>query len=118
MYRVKDRPRTRGRNARTCANAFLISCSRSVPRSNTKTLALSWTNGSTLAKIKTAMKMEARGSKPVQPYRLMRMVEMMTPTEPSVSAMTCKKTPFMLCECPCECPPCECEWSSWSCPCK
>lgn len=50
------------------------------------------------------MKMDASGSKPVQLYRLMSKVEMITPTEPSVSAMTCRKTPFMLCECPCECP--------------
>lgn len=35
------------------------------------------------------MKMDARGSNPFQPKWLMSNVEMMTPTEPSVSAMTC-----------------------------
>lgn len=47
------------------------------------------TSGTTLAKMRTAMKIEAIGSNPVQPYRLISRVEMMTPTEPSVSAMTC-----------------------------
>jgi hypothetical protein len=39
--------------------------------------------------MRTAMKIDAIGSKPVQPYQSMSRVEMMTPTEPRVSAMTC-----------------------------
>lgn len=45
--------------------------------------------GMTEAKMRTAIKMEAIGSNPVQPYLLMRRVETMTPTEPRVSAITC-----------------------------
>jgi len=42
-------------------------------------------SGITLAAMRIAMKSDAMGSKPVQPYLLISNVEMMTPTEPSVS---------------------------------
>lgn len=45
------------------------------------------TSGTTLATIKTAIKIDASGSKPDQPVHLMRMVETMTPTLPNVSCM-------------------------------
>jgi len=43
------------------------------------------TSGITLAMIRAAMNKLARGSKPVQPVSLIRRVEMITPTLPSVS---------------------------------
>lgn len=52
-------------------------------------------NGMTDKKIRTAMKMEAIGSNPVQPNHLIKRVEMITPTEPKVSAKMCRKTPIL-----------------------
>ncbi len=45
----------------------------------------SMTSGMTLAKIRAAMKRDARGSNPVQPVKRMRMVDTITPTLPRVS---------------------------------
>jgi len=42
-------------------------------------------------RIKRAIRIEARGSKPGQLKYLIKRVEMITPTEPRVSARTCKK---------------------------
>lgn len=42
------------------------------------------------------MNMEAMGSKPVQPKTWIRMVEIMTPTDPRVSARMWRKTPVYL----------------------
>jgi hypothetical protein len=53
--------------------------------SNASTFPVSMTSGITLAAMSIAMKMDAIGSKPVQPYNWMRSVETITPTEPSVS---------------------------------
>jgi hypothetical protein len=44
-----------------------------------------------LARMRIAIRMEASGSKPDQSKWRMRIVEMMTPTEPSVSARTWRK---------------------------
>lgn len=44
-----------------------------------------------LARIRIAIKIEASGSKPDQSKWRMRIVEMMTPTEPNVSARTWRK---------------------------
>jgi hypothetical protein len=62
-----------------------MSDSVSAPTSSTNTLPESITSGITLAAIITAMNNDAMGSKPVQPVHLIRIVEMMTPTLPSVS---------------------------------
>lgn len=69
----------------TSANALRISLSFSSPTSKHKILPESMTNGMTLAMIRAAMNKLAIGSKPVQPVKRMRIVEMMTPTLPSVS---------------------------------
>lgn len=71
---------------------------------------------STLNAIKIAMNIEQIGSAIIQPKRCMRTADMMTPTDPSVSARMCRKTPRMiwefsmlrLCEWPWSPPPCEC----------
>ena len=54
-------------------------------RSSMSTLPVSMTSGMTLAAMRTAMKSDAMGSKPVQPYSWMSSVDTITPTEPSVS---------------------------------
>lgn len=69
----------------TSANALRISLSFSSPTSKHKILPESMTSGMTLAMIRAAMNKLAIGSKPVQPVKRMRIVEMMTPTLPSVS---------------------------------
>ena len=46
----------------------------------------------TLAIMSRAMNRLAKGSKPVQPVRRMRMVEMITPTEPRVSCNVSDKS--------------------------
>lgn len=79
--------------ARTSSRAFRSSSSRSGPMSRIRILAESLMSGTTLTKIMTAIKIDASGSKPVQPNRSISSVEMMTPTEPSVSARTCCKVP-------------------------
>jgi hypothetical protein len=43
------------------------------------------TSGTTLATIRTAIKIEAKGSKPDQPVHFISIVETMTPTLPRVS---------------------------------
>jgi len=43
------------------------------------------------SRIRRAMRIEARGSKPGQAKWRIRRVEMITPTEPRVSARTCRK---------------------------
>jgi hypothetical protein len=73
----------------TASKAFLTSPALSTPKSNTSNLPESMTNGTTLAKMRAAIKIEARGSNPVQPNELIKMVDSMTPTDPNVSAMTC-----------------------------
>lgn len=52
---------------RTAVNAFLTSASFSSPISSTSSFPESTTSGTTLAKMSTAIKMEARGSNPFQP---------------------------------------------------
>lgn len=56
-----------------------------VSRSSASTLPVSMTSGMTLAAMRIAMKRDAMGSNPVQPYSWMSSVETITPTEPSVS---------------------------------
>ena len=55
--------------------------------SSIRTEAESLINGSTLKKMSTAMNMEAIGSNPVHPNQSINSVEIMTPTDPSVSAI-------------------------------
>lgn len=69
----------------TSAKAFLISFSFPSPTSRHKTRPESMTSGTTLATIRTAMNIDASGSKPDQPVHFMRIVDMMTPTLPRVS---------------------------------
>lgn len=53
-------------------------------------------NGIADRKIREAIIIEARGSTKFQPVILTTIVEMMTPTDPSVSAMICRKIPCIL----------------------
>lgn len=69
----------------TSAKAVRISFSLPSPTSKQRMRPESITSGITLAMMRTAMKIDASGSKPDQPVYLMSMVEMMTPTLPSVS---------------------------------
>lgn len=68
-----------------------FSCSGGVLRRRTS--QASFSRGMTLRKMSVAMKSEQIGSAMSQPNWRMRMVEMMTPTLPSVSARTWRKTP-------------------------
>jgi hypothetical protein len=72
----------------TSDSAALISISVAVPTSRQSTFPESITSGTTLAIIKVAMKRLAIGSNPVHPVSRMRMVEMITPTLPSVSYLS------------------------------
>lgn len=54
------------------------------------------TRGITERKISTAMNIEANGSNPAQPNCFTSRVDMITPTEPIVSARTCRKIPCIL----------------------
>lgn len=58
-----------------------------------RTSQASFSRGMTLRKMSVAMKSEQMGSAINQPNWRMRMVEMITPTLPKVSARTCRKTP-------------------------
>lgn len=71
--------------ALTSRSASWISTSCSAPMSRHKTRAESMTSGMTDSRIMAAMKSEASGSHPVQPVYLIRIVDKMTPTLPSVS---------------------------------
>lgn len=55
------------RKGRTAVSAFLTSASVSSPMSSMSSLPESTTSGTTLAKMRTAIKMDARGSNPVHP---------------------------------------------------
>jgi len=69
----------------TSARAALMSASVPAPTSRHNMRPASMTSGMTLAKIRAAMKRDARGSNPVQPVKRMRMVDTITPTLPRVS---------------------------------
>lgn len=62
------------------------------------TPAESRTRGMTLAAMSRAMHMEQIGSARIQPNILMRMAEIITPTDPKVSARTWRNTPLMIAE--------------------
>ena len=66
------------------------------PRSRHKMRPESMTNGTTDPRIKRPMRSEAIGSKPVQWKYWISSVLMITPTDPNVSAITCKYNPSIL----------------------
>jgi len=56
-------------------------------------------SGTVDSRIRRAIRIEARGSKPGQAKWRIRRVEMITPTEPSVSARTCRKILLVRIDC-------------------
>lgn len=77
----------------TFSSALFRSFSFSGGVRSRRTSQASFSRGMTLRKISVAMKSEQMGSAINQPNWRMRMVEMMTPTLPNVSASTWRNTP-------------------------
>jgi hypothetical protein len=65
-----------------------------------RTIIDSFMRDNTLKAIRIAMNIEQIGSAIIQPKRCIRTADMITPTEPKVSARIWRKTPLMICEFP------------------
>jgi len=88
---------------RTPSNAFTPGTKPTSPSTSRSAYSFSWElsrrreeavlcrRGMVEARIRRAMRIEARGSKPGQLKCRIKRVEMITPTEPRVSARICKK---------------------------